>query len=255
MTKTLHEMDMEERKARSERVTQKSQLLATVRNQLHEANEAFEAGNDKAVTAEKLAEIPARTLYLMEVDKTISRAEINAILIEEFGAKVRPSDGKESKTPAGKGEDIRKRIVRAVQTATFLADGGEAPTFLNGADVDKAASIMAAVDEGTYSIWSAYDELGALKTKTAAVDPAFNLSLLGKIVASLTSEGATDVLRQNKALRMAYLDIIEAYQDLDLTAAPSEEKPEEKPEQGAGQVIQGPTPNRQTQSRKVRRAA
>lgn len=177
----------------------KSQL-----DDLMQAEGALEtAANDTANELQELQNKPAETLFKAYLGGLFLLPEVNAILIDAFGAKV-TSTGKVSKTPQGKGEVIRKRVVRAYQATSFALDPeSERPKFLEGVELDAILPIVNDLisDKPERSLFTAYDDLGALKVKESK-EPYLNATALLKQAKAITENAGTIA---------DYPDVVEAY--------------------------------------------
>lgn len=203
------------RQEQAEKVASKGKALAKAKDDLAEAKALYENGNAKADEAATKASQGALPLYLAQSSGMVTKEEVSSILGEVFGYKAKTNGSGVSKTPDGKGEDIRKRIVRAVD-AKMYADGktDTKPTWAGNATREDILSIMNRIEEGEWSIWHGYNELGNLKGKTEAVDIAFDEKRLTKIVASLLQDGAADKVAKSPALMSVYAALDKAISEL-----------------------------------------
>lgn len=183
---------------------EKLALLGSVRQRLAEAADAFREIGEEAQGATEIAADAAFRLYQAQRDGLLSKEEVSAVLGDAFGYKPK-QDGTPGKTPAGKGEDIRKRVVR-LHAATRYANAGEADAFHKGMDTGAVASIVASMESGNLSIWSAYDSLGKLKAEgRETVAPAFNPKAVAAMAEKLAANGAVDAIGENAALQAAHM--------------------------------------------------
>lgn len=192
----------------SEAVEAKTATVENAKAALLDAHALYEAGNDKSREGDEMANLGATALFNGQCEGTITKEETSAIMGQVFGYKMKP-DGTASKTPAGKGEVIRKRIVRAVQAAEYIG-GGECPKFLDGVDMGDVQAVMAEFEAGHVSIFTAYDKLGGLKEK-ATVHPAYNPSTIGKIAAELAKPEAMERIAKSPELLALYGAIQDAF--------------------------------------------
>lgn len=217
------------------RIAAKQMIKAEVSNLLHEVAAIALVGADKANEAQNLADKPTAMLFHAQVERIFTKDEVNEILGSEFGF-VPKKDGTLGKTPFGKGQDIRKRVVRAVQAHEYLVDNGPCPAFLEGVDKTEAMSVLNTLNEGG-SIWSAYDSFGTLKERIP-VETAFDATRLSKIVMALREDGAAEKLANSPALLDTYAELLAAINkvDQDATAIIAARKAEYQAdqEQGAG---------------------
>lgn len=195
-----------------ESVSQKLTLLQTGRQKLAEAQDRWTEGGTAAKQAEEIAADGMLALYQARVTEAggkplLSSDELTGTLRDIFGSK-RKKDGTESKTPDGQGEAIRKRIVRAVALQDFV-NGGDGGTFFEGFPQEDAEDILHQVNEGTLSMWSAYDKLALIKREgTTRVDPAFNPQSVGKLAETLAKPGSAAIIARSPALIANYAALI-----------------------------------------------
>lgn len=182
-------------------VTSAKQTLAEASDYFREGGEAEAKGRETANSVIKsLAEGLNAGLILPE--------RVSQILGELFGF-VPKSDGSDGKTPAGKGGDIRKRIVRLADTLAFVS-GKDVKFFdpIPSDNVDQArllcSSVLADV-EGGKSTWRAYDEIADIKRDLLVKVPlAFDAKQIAKIVEALCGDEAVDRITSNEPLFNAY---------------------------------------------------
>lgn len=178
------------------RLADKAAARELAKSQLDElmtAEGALEtAANDTANELQELQNKPAETLFKAYLGGLFLLPEVNSILIDAFGAKV-TSTGKTSKTPMGKGEVIRKRVVRAYQATSFALDPeSERPKFLEGVELDAILPIVNDLisEKPERSLFTAYDDLGALKVKEPI--PSFlNATAILKQAKAITENAGT----------------------------------------------------------------
>ena len=182
-------------------VEAKLATLDTAKAAFNTAMELYAAGNDKSLEADEYADNGARALFQMQTGGLITKEETSATLGQVFGFKVSKT-GKASKTPEGQGEVIRKRVVRAVQTFDYL-NGGDCPTFLEGADVDEVSRVFSEFCEGYNSIFTTYDKLGKLKERET-VPTALNPKSMEKVLAEMAKDGFATAIAANAELLPIY---------------------------------------------------
>lgn len=193
---------------RSKLAAEKMALLGTVRQQLAEARDLFAAGSSKADEARDVANKAAIGLYQARRDGAVSPDEVTAILGDQFGYKTK-KDGSPSKTPKGEGEAIRKRVVRASQANDYVVtgDGGR---FFDGLPVDDIKSVCDQIAAGEVSIWTGYEMFAAIKREhSERTDMAFDARRIAALVASLSQDGAGDIVRSNESLLTVYAALID----------------------------------------------
>lgn len=183
-------------------VEQKLATLDTAKAAFEDAKALYAAGDDKAAQGDEMADIGAKALYNCQLEGSVTKEETSALMGQIFGYKAKP-DGTPSKTPAGQGEVIRKRIVRAVDAANYLNGNGDCPKFLEGVELGDAASVIGQFEAGHISIFTAYDKLGKLKEK-ATLHPAYNPAMLAKIAAELLKPEAAKAIAKSPELLGAY---------------------------------------------------
>lgn len=189
---------------------EKLTLLGSVRQRLAQAADAFSDINSEANEATEIAADAAFRLYQAQVNGLLSKDEVSAVLGDAFGYKPK-ADGTPGKTPAGKGEDIRKRVARLYAASRYV-NAGEADAFHKDMPSDGVAQIVGSMEQGGVTIWTAYDSLGKLKAegRPDAVPPAFNPKTLAAMVEKLTSTGAVAAIGENAALQTAHMALRDA---------------------------------------------
>jgi hypothetical protein len=193
-------------RAQSVDLSRKAQLMGTARQALAHAKDLFATGDGNNAEATEAADNAARLLYQARTSGLISADEVSGALGDIFGYKPK-NDGSPGKTPMGPGEVIRKRVVRAVAAVEFLT-GGDGGRFFEGLNSDKVQEVMAAVDNSTLSIWTAYDKLADIKRSgNVTIDTAFDPSKIAKIAAKLGETGAAQVWADSPALVAAYVGL------------------------------------------------
>jgi hypothetical protein len=189
-------------------IAQKLTLMGSVRQRLAHAADLFREGGDKDKEATEIAAEAAKALYQARIGGVLSPDEVSGALGDVFGYKPK-ADGTPGKTPAGQGEAIRKRVVRAAQ-ATDYVTGGDGGAFFTGLPEDEVSQVIREVENGTLSIYTAYDKFGEIKRGNATrVDPAFDPKRIGAIVEKLSEKGAAERLRASPSLITAYAALID----------------------------------------------
>jgi hypothetical protein len=167
------------------------------------------AGDGDKREAQLVSSEGAMALVEVMVDdkNPMAREEMNAILGDLYGWKITPATGKQSKTPEGKGNDIRKRIIRYVDAVAYANGAATAPKFLEGVEAQTVAdSLLEAVQNQT-SIWTVYDTLGGLKAKPAPVELALNAKRIAELVESLSNVGNMTSIAADPALLAIYSEL------------------------------------------------
>lgn len=178
-------------KAQSIAVTEKAEQSATmqqtIRQTLAEAKDLLSAGDAKAKEARALTAVAGLSLYQGKVNALFSIEQVNGILGDQFGYKMK-QDGTASKTPDGEGEAIRKRVMRMVQAHDYVVSD-EATKFFEPLDKDDVSNVLAQIESGDLSIYSAYDILTEYSRKAKQTIPtAFNPKAILKLVDTMTSQ-------------------------------------------------------------------
>lgn len=186
----------------------KVRMMTSARQRLAEAVDLFNEGDGKSAEAQEIASQATLTLYQGRTKGLIGKDEVSAILGDQFGYK-ETKEGKPSKTPAGNGEVLRKRIVRLANAYDY-AFNDQADRFFEGLPVDEVKSILLAVDTGDRTVNTAYVDLGELKRDyTFRINPAFDPAKVAKQAEVLAEEGAIEALKANPALVTAYAALID----------------------------------------------
>lgn len=190
-------------KDENEKITKKMALLGSIRQKLAEAADLFKAGDEEANKANELADTTAGQLYQARADGTISATELSGLLGDIFGYKPK-TDGTPGKTPAGQGEVLRKRIVRAVSAFEYVTAGDGGRFFVNLPE-DEVQAVVNDLDGKALSVWGAYDRLARLKQdNTTRLNLAFDPRRIAAIAEALSEKGAKDVVHNSPELVEAY---------------------------------------------------
>lgn len=239
------------RMVKTSETAEKVLLLSSATQSLAHAFDLYQEGEGKAKEATEIASKATLALYQARTTTNTSADEVSAKLGDVFGFKV-SKEGKRSKTPAGNGEVLRKRIVRAVAAYKFV-ELGEEDGFFSGltpdsmTDGDDPVSIREVVrsmgTEGGYTINTAYNVFADIKRAQAVkTNIAFDHKRLGAIVAelggngSVSIEAAAEIYKGNPALVIVLDELRRVIGDLDDMAAemlPAEPTGEENEQQAA----------------------
>lgn len=227
----------------SDTAREKALLVANAKQRLAEAKDLFAAGDEKAKEGSAIADKASVALYQGRAAGTVSAEEVSAVLRDIFGAK-KKNDGSDSKTPDGQGEMLRKRIVRMTQAHEFvvLDDVSAASGFFAGVPDDAVGEIeavIASVDAGDLSIYSAYDQFAEIKREhTERVNFAFDPKKIAALNEALGKPEAIEKLAASTALFDEYVTLSKMLRVLGegvtaIREAQSEQVMEEMPAQQA----------------------
>lgn len=184
---------------------QKQAFMGDIRQKLAQVADEAKQHGEQAAETEALADQSATRLYQARIAGMVTADETSALLGDVFGYKPK-QDGTPGKTPAGAGETIRKRVVRAVQGWDFVngGDGGRFYETMNTADVAPVINAIGREQDGV-SIWHAYKMLGDIKSQlTVRLPFAFDPKKILSLTESLSEAGAREKLIGNPSLLRAY---------------------------------------------------
>jgi hypothetical protein len=152
----------------AKRLADKQRLLGEATQLLAQAKDAYGEGGNVTAEAEETAARAGFLLYQGRIDGLLNAEEVSNALGNQFGFKV-TSTGKPSKTPAGAGEGIRKRVVRLVGGYEYANDI-DAQSFFEPLDKDDVNDIIRQVgnDDGQITVWQAYDKLAEMRKEALA---------------------------------------------------------------------------------------
>jgi hypothetical protein len=195
-------------------VNNKMQIVGVIRQH---AAELFDMAASVGTESEKLTEASsnlAGELFNARVSGVFTNDEINGLLGDVFGYR-ETSTGNPSKTPDGQGKAIRDRVFRLVK-ANDYSQTGEGDRFFQSLEREEVAEIVAAVESGETSLWTAYDTLTDMRRDNLPprIDPAYDPKRVAALVGKLTEAGAAEILANNPALcegYMALLDVLNLY--------------------------------------------
>lgn len=202
---------------RNEKLARKANITNTAKQYLAEACDYYTDASKSDAVANQAASSGAETLLIGQCNGLLSKEEVNAALGDVFGYKPK-SDGKPGKTPAGKGEDIRKRIVRLFNAYEhgLGRDGG---TYFEGLPGDEIFAVVSNTISGEVSVWTAYEQLAEIKkSHMEKVESAFNPKTIAALVEALAKAGSAEKIKANPALIANYgalLEVLEVIGKID----------------------------------------
>ena len=197
---------------RSEAVENKVKLVSSARELLTSAAKLAATASDTDEKALEPAQKGGFLLYRGLADGVLSQDEVSDILGGTFGWKTK-QNGEQSKTPAGLGEVIRKRVVRAHKAYDYAINGNEPVAFFEPMEREDVAPFVHELDEGKRSIWSVYDGLAELKAERsgqrpkAAFDPRRIAALTRDIGQNIAETVAT--VQRTPGLFAAYAGLLQ----------------------------------------------
>jgi hypothetical protein len=202
----------------SNRLLEKQKLLTGVSQTLAEVTDLQSEEGQHADRIGELSQNAAFNLWQGMLNGVVTLEDVTQTLGDIFGwrkkgdAKVRAERvADQSKTPFGYGETIRKRIVRGVRAYQFGRTGEINDRFFEPLDQATVSEIMADVETGDISLFTAYDQLQDERRENAPdpVNPVFDPVKVLKSVQTLSEKGAVDQFADNPALLVAYASMTE----------------------------------------------
>ena len=193
---------------RASDVAKKALVMGSIRQKLALAADTFRDGNGMTKEATGYADEAATGLYQAISDGLVSKDEVSPVLGDYFGFKPKKGPGGigevPGKTPAGEGEAIRKRINRLIAARDFVK--GEHIAYFDGCPTDEIQGVLNGVDNGTKSLWTAYEDLAAIvadhkEKANAALDP----KKVRAMADALSGKAAVQAFATNPALVEAYV--------------------------------------------------
>lgn len=224
LAKATGVLSNEKLQTQKEKVT----LLSAAKQKLAMADGLYKAGLSKAEEAETASAEAANSLYQARAKNIASFEEITALLGDVFGfrkkgdanSRVDPGSPDASATPFGKGEYIRKRVIRLTKTREYLSTGRGDRFFSsvpeeNAEEFQKAISeITKRLDAGEISPFTAYDQIANARKEALGdrqtIPPAFDPKKVAAMVEALRAPDALKKLEANEALAAAYDSLFEA---------------------------------------------
>lgn len=192
----------------AETIAAKVTLREEAKTLLSEAASTCKEGETFTAIGRDIASKAAYKLYQGQSQSLFTKQEVSSLLGEQFGFKVK-ADGTASKTPNGEGEATRKRVVRAVLAAGYIA--GDDVKYFEGCDKTAIAEVLHKMDTGSISVWSAYDYLGQIVADNRETIPlALSPSKLLKFVEDLAKPSNIDKINASNELRVCYFDVMSA---------------------------------------------
>lgn len=194
-------------------IAEKMTKLATAKQNLAEACDLFSEGKAKNSEASEVANRGALPLYEGRIAGLFTNAEISAALGDIFGYKPK-QNGTPGKTPAGEGEALRKRIVRAVAASEYVTGANDGGKFFAGLPANEIEQVLVEVQNNKCSLFTAYERFADIKKEhTAKTDQAFSVKHIESLCESLAKPEAVSIIKANSELIAAYAtlaDIITA---------------------------------------------
>lgn len=222
------------------RLDNKARLMTTTSQQLAEAYDLLQAGEGEKLKASAIINRVGLDLYQGRIKGLVTPDEVSSILGNQFGFRMKgdakqtvPAGHKDaSKTPAGDGNAIRMRIVRASQAYDYAVNGNGTAWFADTpasailnvietlphpADYSKPDGEM--LDGDGTSLWAVYDRLAEVRKEglEGVVDKAFNAKTIMAINAKLEGdiEVTLQTFRDTPGLREAYAALWNTLEALD----------------------------------------
>jgi hypothetical protein len=195
------------------------------RELLKEAVKLDRAGGNSQSKAAEIAGEAGMILYHSLRKQRMDRDELTSILGEYYGYRlkgdastmVKAGDKAASKTPFGRGEEIRKRAFRLLRAAEY-AETGEGDRFFEGDETakvpplpkDDVAALVASADEGKIGFWYSYEAFAEMRRKAnegRETSPAFNIKTLNAIRSGLAEDinVARDLITSDPVLLQTYV--------------------------------------------------
>jgi hypothetical protein len=206
------------------KVARKAELLGHARQKLAESRDYLNKGDEESAKAKETSGQAALFLYQAQVEGVASANDVTGALGDSFGFKrkgkpgetVRAGHPEASKTPAGQGETIRKRVVRMFNAWDYVANDN-ADRFFDGLPKDKVEQIVREVgcpdpdNAGKWvtadkNIFTAYDGLSEIKREAAnpRLPAALDSQHIYKLVDQLSDRNAWPILRGSESLIAGY---------------------------------------------------
>lgn len=208
---------------RANKGDEKVKVVTEVKQRLAEAYDAFNSGDDRLTEANQIADKAGVKLYQAQADGSMTADEVTAIIGDVFGYqkkgasafRVTSGDPEASKTPFGKGNTLRQRIVRMVNASDYVESGADIGFFgtMPEEATEEVESVIAAVDSGDMSIFRAYDRFAEIKRAHVEKVPfAFDPAKIASLSVELLKAGAIDRIAKSDALRDEYATLLEVIQ-------------------------------------------
>lgn len=155
---------------RTEAVKGKVQLVSEAKKLLQQAAELADKADENDEAANEPAAKGGLLLFRGMSQGIISNDEVTDILGSTFGFKEK-QNGEPSKTPAGKGEEIRKRVQRAFKAYDYAVNGNEPVSFFEPLDRDDVQPLIDQLLNGGIGLWEFYRQTGELKAERTGKRP------------------------------------------------------------------------------------
>lgn len=211
----------------SEAVQRRQTLRQTIRQHLAEVVDLGRTAAEGSSELTAKAASVAFELYQARVSGDLSPGEVSDILGDIFGVKgtgknigrvMRPGEKGAGKTPAGTGEEIRKRVVRAHAAWDFARNGLSPSTkYFEGFEQSEVQTMVdnlaATSDDGT-TLWSFYKDIGDAKREMNDTTPFhLNPERVAKLAGTLSENIKTiaNAINGNSELKAAYAGLFQQF--------------------------------------------
>jgi hypothetical protein len=208
---------------------ERQRLLGEVTQRMAELRDLDTSNAEALKEADQLSGKISQMLYQGQIGGIIDKQTVSDTLVQQFGA-VPKKDGTPGKTPMGQGATIRKRLVRGVAAHDF-AENGDGGAFFDGIEPDwtvaedddrTVADIVAAVNDGELTVWTAYDLFQKIKSyNSERAELAFDVKRINAIAAKLAAapEASAEAFVNNPDLAVAYAKLRDIFEIVDARAA------------------------------------
>lgn len=225
--------------ANQERLDARARLLGSTSQRLAEAKDLYNGGDENVQKASAIVNEVGVALYQARVRNILSADDVSDLLGNQFGFKMKgdakktvpAGDKNASKTPAGNGEAIRKRIVRAVQAYEYVHENAS-NAFFEALPTAKVGKVLDGLphpgengqwvqpeDGDAISLWAAYDRLAEIKRDNAtdAMPLAFNFRRIAMVNAELERDikVSAELIAKTPGLADAYASLMNTLNAID----------------------------------------
>jgi hypothetical protein len=177
----------------------KVQLLQDAKAAFAEAATLSGKGNEQETKAVEISNRGGLMLARGRIAGLLAPSEVSTVLGDSFGWNGKGSkvgtrvtsaepDATRSATPYGLGNQVRQRIVRAVNAYLFThGQQADAGAFFEGLDPSDVAPLLTETLNNDGSLWTLYQQLSNVKASVTGIRPkdAFNPKKIASITASL----------------------------------------------------------------------
>jgi hypothetical protein len=204
--------------ANESKIAAKLDALSAAKSYLFASASNDETANYQASEASEHSEKAGAILYRAYASGLITRAEITSAIADVFGYEPK-KDGTPGASPKkGRGQDIRKRIVRCADAFDYVSGKGSTD-WISVIPKDELIPHLESLAGDKPKLFGTYAAIGELhKANVTAKLQAFDAKHIAKLVDQLCKDDAKATIEKNDTLSSAYGALCNRLIELELIA-------------------------------------